>query len=80
MNIFHDDLLKNKYFLGVVVFIGIIIAVIWFIDFNSIENKCQRYAQGLGSMLGAGDNRLQKLQLESASQPLVEDCIKRGGP
>ena len=80
MGIFRDDLLKNKYFLGTVAFIGIIIAVVWFLDFNSIENKCQRYAQRLGSMLGAGDNRLQKLQLESATQPLVEDCIKRGGP
>lgn len=80
MDIFKDDLFKNKYFLGVLAALVVIGTVIYFINYNSVESRCKRYAQSLGSLLGAGGNKLRDLQLQSASQPLIQDCIKNGGP
>lgn len=80
MDVLRDDLFKNKYFLivfGVLIAIGL---VFYFINYNSVKSRCGRYAQGLGSVLSSGDNKLRQLQLQTASQPLIEECIKRGGP
>lgn len=81
MDIFKDDLLKNKYFVSVFAIIAIIIGVVYLIKYNSVEAKCKRYAQGLGAMLGiGGGNELRNLQMQSASESLIQECIKRGGP
>lgn len=60
--------------------LALVIGIIWFINYNSVESKCQRYVQGLSSKLGVGENKLRNLQLQSTSEPLIQDCIKRGGP
>lgn len=80
MDILRDDLFKNKYFLVIVSILAVIIGVIYLFNYNSIESKCRRYTQNLGSMLGVGGSRLRDLQLQTASDSLVQDCIKRGGP
>lgn len=80
MNILKDDLFKNKYFLSVIVFLAIIIGITWLINYNSVESRCRRFTQGLDSVFGIGGNRLRELQIQSASESLIQDCIKRGGP
>ena len=81
MNVFKDDLFKNKYFVIVLVILAIVVGIAWFINYNSVESKCKRYVQGLGSMLGTGGgNKLRDLQMQTASEPLIQECIKRGGP
>lgn len=79
MDVFKDDLFKNKYFIAVLTFLAIIIGITWLINYNSVESRCKRYVQGLGSMLGTGGNKLREMQIQSASEPLIQDCIKRDG-
>jgi len=79
MDILRDDLFRNKYFLVTLSVVAIISAVIYVIHFNSVESRCQRYVQKMGIILGAGGNKLRDLQLQKASEPLIQDCIKRGG-
>lgn len=81
MDILKDDLFKNKYFVSILAILAVIVGVVYFINYNSVEAKCKRYAQGLGAMLGVGGgNELRNLQMHSASEPLIQECIKRGGP
>ena len=81
MNIFRDDLLKNKYFITIITILSLIIGILWFVNYNSVEQKCKRYVQGLSSHLGTGgENKLRDLQIQKASESLIQDCIKRGGP
>lgn len=80
MNIFHDDLLKNKYFVSVLVVIGLIVGVAWFINYNSVEARCQRYAESIASVFDMGGNKLRQMQVQEASKTVINDCIKRGGP
>ncbi|MBI4226519.1 hypothetical protein HY612_05400 [Candidatus Roizmanbacteria bacterium] len=65
----------------VLVIIAIVVGIAWFINYNSVESKCKRHAQELGSILGTGGgNKLRDLQMQVASEPLIQECIKRGGP
>ncbi len=80
MDVLRDDLFKNKYFLIIVSILAVIIGVIYLVNSNSVESKCKRYVQNLGTMLGAGGSGLKDIQLQTASESLVQDCIKRGGP
>ncbi len=80
MDILRDDLFKNKYFLIIVLVLAIVVGVIYLFNYNSVESRCKRYVQNLGSMLGTGDSKLGDLQLQAASESLVQDCVKRGGP
>ena len=80
MDIFHDDLLKNKYFLVIVAVIVLIIGVNWFISYNSVESKCERYAENLTSVFGKGSGSLRDMAVKQASKTVIDDCIKRGGP
>jgi len=80
MDVLHDDLFKNKYFVSLLAILVLVSGIIWFIRYNSVESQCRRYAQGLGSLLGAGGNKLRDLQLQSAAEPLIQDCVRRGGP
>ncbi|TSC85236.1 MAG: hypothetical protein G01um101416_1015 [Microgenomates group bacterium Gr01-1014_16] len=75
MDVLHDDLFKNKYFLGAIAVIGTIIAVVWFTSFNSIENKCRRRYQTYGNLLGVSSSKLSQLQLKTAAEPLIQECI-----
>lgn len=80
MNVFKDDLFKNKYFLTVLVILAVVVGIAWFINYNSVESKCRRYVQGLASTLGTGGgNELRDLQIQTVSEPLIQECIKRGG-
>jgi len=80
MDIFKEDLLKNKYFLILVTILVIAGGVIWFLNYNSVESRCRRYVKGLGSVFGEERNKLRELQLEKASDSLIRECIRRGGP
>lgn len=81
MDIFRDDLFKNKYFVAVVVTLIFVGLAIYFLNYNSVESRCERYVQGLvGSMRGPESNRLEQMQLQNASKSIIEECIKRGGP
>lgn len=81
MNVFKDDLFKNKYFVAVFAILVVVVGVVWFIDYNSVESRCRRYAQGLSSTLGIkGANKFGDLQIQKASEPLIQACIRRGGP
>ena len=80
MDILRDDLFKNKYFVMILAFFGLIIAIAWLINYNSVESRCTRYAQGLGSMFRSNGNKMMDLQIKVASEPLIQDCINRGGP
>jgi hypothetical protein len=76
MDIVHDDLLKNKYFLAGAAVVAIMAGVVWMVTNNSVEARCRRYAEGIsggrGGLIGA--------MVESASETVIESCIKRGGP
>jgi sensor domain CHASE-containing protein len=77
MNIFEDDLFKNKYFLFV---IGIIIVIILFIylkDYNSLENQCRRRIEKAGTFFSQG-NKLQENILNAAMKQEIDLCIKNG--
>ena len=80
MDIFRDDLFKNKYFKTAFILLALCIGIYWFIDYNSVESRCTRYVQGLGSLLGTGGNGMREAALDAASRPLIEECIQRGGP
>ncbi len=80
MNVLKDDLFKNKYFVITFVILAIIIGIVWFMDYNSMESKCKRHVQGLGSFFSPGENKLRDLQIHTVSEPLIQDCIRRGGP
>lgn len=81
MNVFKDDLFENKYFVIILAILIIVVGIAWFINYNSVESKCKRYVQGLESMFAVGSgNKLRNLQIRAASDPLIQDCIKRGGP
>lgn len=81
MNVFKDDLFRNKYFVTILAILALVVGIAWFIGYNSVESKCRRYAQRLGSTFGAGSgSKLRDLQIQTASDPLIQDCVKRGGP
>lgn len=80
MDIFKDDLFKYKYFRLAFIILVVGIAIYWFLDYTSVESRCTRYIQGLGSLLGTGGNGMREAALDAASQPLIEECIQRGGP
>ena len=77
MNIFKDDLLKNKYFL---IIVGCIIVIGFFLYLkqqSSIENKCKRRYQESASFFSGG-SKLQQKALESATDQLIKECIREG--
>jgi hypothetical protein len=77
MNILKDDLLKNKYFLG---FVGIIIVIILFIyikNYNSLENQCKRRFEKAGDFFLSG-NKLNNYTLNAAIKMQIDECIKNG--
>jgi len=80
MNVLQDDLFKNKYFLSILVVLGVIILFFWVKDFNSVESQCSRHVKKLGSMLNYGGTKSREMALEKASESLIQDCIERGGP
>jgi hypothetical protein len=81
MNIFKDDLFKNKYFVIMLAIGAVVIGALWLADYYSIESKCERYAQESSALLGLKQgNKLRDLQLKTALSPLIQDCIERGGP
>jgi len=77
MDIYRDDLLKNKYFLGVMGIIALIAGVIYIINYNSLENRCTRKIQSVGSYFGTR-NKLQEMALNSAMEKEIQKCIKSG--
>lgn len=81
MNVFKDDLFGNKYFIAMSLILFVVVGITWFTNYNSIESKCERYVQRIGSMIGArSGNTLRDLQIHSASEALIKDCVARGGP
>jgi hypothetical protein len=76
MNVFRDDLLKNKYFLVVVGVVLLIAAYFYIREYNSIENGCRRRYEKVSSYFGA-QNRLQELTLDTATQQLIDECISQ---
>ncbi len=79
MNVFKDDLLKNKFFVTILAIVAIIIGVAYVIDYNSVESKCQRYVDSFSSTLGS-NNKTKVLLVKTAAKPLLQECIERGGP
>lgn len=81
MNVFKDDLFKKRYFVTILAILSFIIGIAWFINYNSIESKCKRYSKKLGSSFSVGKgNKLMELQIQKALDPIIQECIKRGGP
>lgn len=78
MNIFKDDLLKNKYFL---IIVGVILLIGFFLylrQYNSIENQCMRRYQKSASFFSGG-SELQQKMLDTATEQLIRECIREGG-
>lgn len=78
MNIFKDDLLKNKYFLIIVAIIGLIVGILYIVDYSSVENRCRRKLKAVGSYFRP-KNRLQEMTLDQAMESMVEECVRESG-
>jgi hypothetical protein len=76
VNIFKDDLLKNKYFLIVAGAVLVILALLFVKDYNSVENRCKRRYEKASSYFGT-QNRLQEVTLDTATNQLTEECINQ---
>jgi hypothetical protein len=79
MDALHDDLFQNKYFRIILVVFGVIGLGIYLVDYVSVESKCERYYEKVGSVFSTG-SELRELQIDSAMSSSIEDCIDRGGP
>jgi hypothetical protein len=77
MNIFKDDLLKNKYFLMIVGVFCIVGLIFYLVQYNSVENQCKRKYQKATSYFSSG-NKLQQKALDSSTERLIEKCIEEG--
>lgn len=75
---FHQNLLKNKYFLLILGLIALTALVIYFTNYNSLESRCRR-KYGSASQVFPSKNRLQQLQLENVVEKSVQECINSGG-
>lgn len=74
MNIFYSDLLKNKFFLIIVAIVILIGAFIYFKDYNSIENQCQRKWAGYSSSY----KDLRGTLINTTIEDLIRECIQKG--
>lgn len=77
MNIFKDDLFKNKYFLFVAGLFALIVFFFYLMNYNSLENKCRRQFEKAGSFF-APKNKLQEQLLNSSVDHLVRECVEKG--
>ncbi len=77
MDILRDDLLKNKYFLFIAGVVGIILLIVYVIDYNSLENQCRRSIEKAGTFFQTG-NKLQETALEVVMRKEIKECVKRG--
>ena len=74
-NILEFKLVRVLIVIGVIVF-----AVIYIIDYNSIEKRCQRrIAKAVPFLSSSSSNRLQELNLNTIKNQLIEECIKNKG-
>jgi len=79
MDIFKDDLFKNKFFLAILGVIIAIAGIIYLINYNSLESRCTRSVKNTAVFL-TPSTRLQQLNLNTAIKQQVQDCLRRGGP
>lgn len=87
MSILTKNLFENKYFIAILIIVGIVVGIIGFMDYNSVESRCRRYVKEryvdrlISVSSRNGDrNRTWELIIKNAAELMIQDCIKRGGP
>lgn len=78
MDIFKDDLLKNKYFLSIAGILLIVAAYFYINNYNSLESQCRRRYKKLGGYFDT-KTKIQDRLLESVLEQKIQECIENQG-
>ena len=83
MNIFKEDLLKNKYFLLLVMLFVLVTGILYLRNYNSVKIECELYAKELSQKLSVvmdGGGLVSRSRLDKITPSGIQDCIRKGGP
>lgn len=72
-NLFDFKIVRILIILGLVAF-----GIIFYLDYNSLESRCERKVDNLSSLLpDKFISQMPKAQIEAAKKPSIQECISK---